>query len=143
MEINDQLFFRFSKEASLQVGAEIVGPTEPATLATAAKPSELRDSSPATLAIRENEVDELLILLGCPWPFLNAKFVTARLPSHSNTSLLVQIKHHQINELCSRSASGSPTLLVLKTQKLHTHLYIKSSITFPSFIYVMSKSIII
>lgn len=95
MEINDQLFFRFSKEASLQVGAEIVGPTEPATLATAAKPSELRDSSPATLAIRENEVDELLILLGCPWPFLNAKFVTARLPSHPNTSLLVQIKRHQ------------------------------------------------
>ena len=82
MEINDQLFFRFCKEASLQVGTEIVGPTEPATLATAAKAGQLRDSSPATLAICEDEVDELLILLGCPWPFLNPKFVAARLPSH-------------------------------------------------------------
>lgn len=85
MEINNQLFFSFSKEASLQVGPEIVGPTEPATLAAPAKSGELRHSSPATLAISENKVDELLVLLSCPWPFLYPKFVTTRLPSHTTS----------------------------------------------------------
>lgn len=45
---------------------------------------KLGNSSPAALAIGENEVDELLVFFSCPWPFLQSNFVTAWLPPHLN-----------------------------------------------------------
>jgi hypothetical protein len=83
MEINNQLFFCFCKKPSLQVRAKIISPTKPATLAASSESCKLRDSSPTALAIGEDEIDEFFILLGCPWTFLDPKFVTARLPSHT------------------------------------------------------------
>lgn len=83
VKINDQLFLSLGKEASLEVRTEVVGPTEAAALTTAAEARELGDGPPAAVAIGENEVDELLVLLSRPWPFLHPKFVTTRLPSHT------------------------------------------------------------
>lgn len=150
VEIDNQLFFSFSEEASLQVGAEIIRPTEPATLTTPAKASEFRHSPPTTLAIGDNKADELLVLLSSPWPFLYPKFVTTRLPSHTTSLVLIKqtppmykqvlwlaSKHQQTTQL------GSPTLPVkaLKTQKPHPHIYIKSLVlTFPP-PHVMSNKI--
>ena len=71
MEVNDQLLLLLRQEPSLQVGAEVVGPAEAAALAAAAEVSELGDSAPAALAVVEDEVDELLVLLGSPWALLH------------------------------------------------------------------------
>ena len=70
MEINDQFFFVITKEATFQVGAEVVSPTEAAALATAAKSGEFWDGSPTALAIGEDEGDQFPILLCCPRPLL-------------------------------------------------------------------------
>ena len=82
MKINHQLFFSFSEKASLKVRAEVIGPTKTAAFAAAAEASKLRDSPPTALPISEYKVDELLVFLGGPRPFFNAKFVAAWLPAH-------------------------------------------------------------
>ena len=71
MEVNDQLLLGLRQEPSLQVGAEVVGPAEAAALAATAEASKLRDSAPAALAVVEDEVDELLVLLCSPWALLH------------------------------------------------------------------------
>lgn len=82
VEINDKLFFIFIKNATLQVGSEVVSPTEAAALATSPESSEFRDGTPTTLTMYEYEIDQLLVFFSSPWSFLHAKLVTAWLPSH-------------------------------------------------------------
>lgn len=82
MEVNNKLFFSLIKEAALQVGAEVISPPEAAALAAAAEASELGDGPPAALAVSEDEIDQFLVFLGCPRPFLHTKLVTTWLPSH-------------------------------------------------------------
>lgn len=44
---------------------------------------KLRNSTPTTVAIgTEDEVDELLVFFGGPWPLLQPDFVAARSPPH-------------------------------------------------------------
>jgi hypothetical protein len=82
MKINNQLFFSFTEEASLKVWAKIVCPAKAATLAATSEAGELRNGTPTALTIGKNEVDEFLVLLSRPWPFLYPKLVTAWLPPH-------------------------------------------------------------
>lgn len=84
VKIDDQLLFGFGEEASLKVGAEIVGPAEATALTAAAEACELGDGPPAALTIGENKIDELLVLFGRPGTLFNSKFVAARLPPHVN-----------------------------------------------------------
>lgn len=49
---------------------------------------KLGKSSPAAMAIGEDEVDECLVLFTCPWPFLQSHFLTAWLPSHLSVELI-------------------------------------------------------
>lgn len=105
MEVNNKLLFGFIEEASLQVGPEVISPTEAAALAAAAKTSELRDSAPAALAVCEHEVHQFLVLLGCPWTFLHTKLVTTRLPAH-HFVLVPCLASHQSLQL---QESLSPT----------------------------------
>ena len=53
---------------------------------------KLRNRSPATLAITEDEVDEFHILVRSPRAFLQSNFVAARLPSH----LSRDHEHHKV-----------------------------------------------
>ena len=71
MKVNNQLFFSLRKKASLQVRPKIISPPKAAALAAAAEASKLRNSTPATLSIGENKVDEFLVFLSCPWPFFH------------------------------------------------------------------------
>jgi len=71
MEINNQLLFCFTKESPLQVWSEIISPPKPATLTAPSKAGQLRSGPPTALAIGEDEVDELLVLLSSPRPFLH------------------------------------------------------------------------
>lgn len=82
MKINNQLLFSFTEEASLEVRSKIVSPPEAAALPASSEAGEFRDGAPTALAIGENEVDEFLVLLSRPWPFLYPKLVTAWLPPH-------------------------------------------------------------
>ena len=43
---------------------------------------ELGDEPPAAVAIGEEEGDQLLVLVGRPWPLLQANLLAARLPAH-------------------------------------------------------------
>ncbi|BAT75927.1 hypothetical protein VIGAN_01386300 [Vigna angularis var. angularis] len=99
MEINNKLLLCLCEESSLQVWAKIISPTKATTLATTPKASKLWHSTPTTLAIGENEVDELLVFLCSPWTFLHPKFVTAGLPPHTtctnnNTTKLINAISH-------------------------------------------------
>jgi len=71
MKINDQLLFLIAKKPSLQIRAEIISPSKPTTLATPFKASKLRNSSPTALPTGEDEVNEFLVLLSSPRPFLH------------------------------------------------------------------------
>ncbi|KAL6007937.1 hypothetical protein ACLOJK_033442 [Asimina triloba] len=82
MEVDNQLLLCISQEASFEIRPEVVGPPQPAALAAAKEAGELGNSSPAALAIGEDEVDELLVFLGGPWPLLHAQLVTAGLSAH-------------------------------------------------------------
>lgn len=82
MEINDELFFSFIKEATFQVRTKIVSPSKTTTFATTSEAGELGNSPPTTMAIGEDESDKLLVFFSSPWAFLDTKFVTTRLPSH-------------------------------------------------------------
>lgn len=83
MEINNKLFLSFIKEATLQVWPEVISPSEAATFATSAKTGELWDCPPTALAMSEDEIDQFLVFLSCPRPFLHTKLVTTRLPYHN------------------------------------------------------------
>lgn len=89
MEVDDKLLFDFVEEAALQVGTEIVSPTEAAALTAAAEAGELRDSPPTAMAIGEDEGNKLVVLIRSPWAFLDTKFVTARLSSHHYKLLII------------------------------------------------------
>jgi hypothetical protein len=93
MEVHNKLLLVCGEEATLEVRAEIVGPPQPAALATAQQPCQLRHCSPAAAAMCQDETDELLVLLCRPWPPLHLLLVTARLPPH----LLVTADLHQID----------------------------------------------
>ena len=125
MKINNQLLFSFTEEASLEVRSKIVSPAEAAALPASSEASEFRDSAPTALAIGENEVDEFLVLLSRPWPFLYPKLVTAWLPPHI-TPLLQIFKS-------------------LMTQKPHTHLYIikPSKLSGPKLYLIWARSLVI
>ena len=82
MEINNKLFFILVKKATLQVGPEVISPTEAATLAASPESGKLRDGTPTTLAMHKNEVDQLLVFFSSPGSFFDTKLVTARLPPH-------------------------------------------------------------
>lgn len=84
MEVNDHFLFILGQKASLQVWPQVIGPPQPATLSTPQQSCKLGNSPPTALAMGEDEVDELLVLFSCPWPFLQSNFVTARLSSHSS-----------------------------------------------------------
>ena len=71
MKIDDKLFLIVREKASLQVRPEVVGPPEAAAFPTAAETGQLWQSTPATMAVGEYEVYELLVFLRCPWPFLH------------------------------------------------------------------------
>jgi len=47
---------------------------------------QFRDSSPATLTIGKDEIDELPVFFCSPWPFFQSYFVATRLPSHNSLS---------------------------------------------------------
>lgn len=82
MEINDKFLFSFIKETPFQVRPEVVNPPETAALAAAAESGELRQDTPATLAMCENEGDQFVVLISSPRTFLDTKFVATRLPAH-------------------------------------------------------------
>lgn len=112
MKINHQLFFSFTEEASLEVRPKIVRPTEAAALAATTEPGELRNSPPTALAVGKNEVDELLVLLSRPRPFLYPELVAAWLSPHIT-------EHYYYKQHQNRTRK---TLLVM-TQKPHPPLY--------------------
>lgn len=82
MEIDDELFFGLVKEPTFEIGTEVISPAETTALAATKKSSELRNNPPTTLAISEDEVDELPVFLHRPRPFLHSKLVAAGFPTH-------------------------------------------------------------
>ncbi|KAJ6748118.1 hypothetical protein OIU79_029276, partial [Salix purpurea] len=91
MEVNDKLLLIVVKKASLQVWPEVVGPAKTAALAAPTESGELRDSTPATLAVREDKIDQLLVFLSRPRALLHAELVTARLSTHHFSRSLVAV----------------------------------------------------
>lgn len=82
MEVNDKLFLGSAEEATLEIRAEVVSPPQTAALATTKQPCQFRHRPPAASTMCQDEANELLVLLRCPWPSLHPLLVTARLSSH-------------------------------------------------------------
>ena len=82
VEVNDEPLLVVVEEAALEVGAQVVGPSESAALAAPEQPRELGYEAPAAMAVGEEEGDELLVLLRRPRPLLQAHLLAARLPAH-------------------------------------------------------------
>jgi hypothetical protein len=91
MEVNDKLLLILVKKASLQVRPEVISPAKTAALATPAESGELGYSTPATLAMCENKIDQLLVFLSCPRALLHTEFVATRLSAHHYSKSLVAI----------------------------------------------------
>ena len=70
-ELNDQLILFSTEIAVLQIRAEVVDPAEAAALAAAVETGQLRQGLPVGVTVVGNEVDELLVFLSRPWPFLH------------------------------------------------------------------------
>lgn len=94
MKFDDEIFLILCEVASLEVRPQIVYPSQPATLAATEQTGGLRKSSPATLAVLLNVIDELLVLLLGPRPLVGVPLVAARLPHGSliSVSLVVEAK---------------------------------------------------
>lgn len=82
MEIDDEPLLRLTEQASLEVRPQVVRPPEPAALTAPEQPRELGDRAPAAMAIGEDEVDELLVLLPRPGPLLHSQLITAWTSPH-------------------------------------------------------------
>lgn len=82
MEVNDKLLLGSAEEATLEVRAKIVSPPQTAALAATKQPCQFRHCPPAALAVCQDEANELLVLLRCPWPSLHPLLITARLSPH-------------------------------------------------------------
>ena len=82
MKVNDHFLLEIGEKASFKVGSKVISPPKPTTLSTSQEAGELRESPPTALAIGEDEVDELLVFLSCPWPFLQPYLLTTWLSSH-------------------------------------------------------------
>lgn len=82
MEVNDHLLLVIREKTSLKVWSKIICPTKSTTLATPEKTGKLRNSSPTTLSMGEDEVHELPVFICTPWSFLQSYFVTAWLSPH-------------------------------------------------------------
>ena len=70
MKIDDKLFLLVREKASPQVRPDVVGPSEATAFPTAAETGQLRQRTPATMAVVEYEIYELLVFLRRPRPFL-------------------------------------------------------------------------
>lgn len=68
--MDDELLFVLGEPPPLDVRAEVVRPPEAAALATPVEARELRQPSPAPVAVLLNVVREQLILLRRPRPLL-------------------------------------------------------------------------
>jgi hypothetical protein len=106
VEINDELLLVVGEEAALEVGAQVVGPAEAAALAAPEQPRELGDEPPAAMAVREEEGDELLVLLRRPRPLLQPHLRAARLPAHVEPAWDWEWRQHQ-HLLQSQGEAGS------------------------------------
>jgi hypothetical protein len=82
VEVDDDLLLGVREEPALEVRAEVVGPAQAAALAAAQQAGELGHRAPAAMAVGEDEVDELAVLLRRPRPPLHPQLVAARLPTH-------------------------------------------------------------
>lgn len=82
MEVNDHLLLVIREKTSLKVWSKIICPTKSTTLPTPEKTGKLRNSSPTTLSMGEDEVHELPVFVCTPWSFLQPYFVTAWLSPH-------------------------------------------------------------
>jgi hypothetical protein len=91
VEVDDDLLLGVREEAALEVRAEVVGPAQAAALAAAQQARELGHRAPAAMAVGQDEVDELAVLLRRPRPPLHPKLVAARLPPHPKLPKAVSI----------------------------------------------------
>ena len=82
VEVDDDLLLGVREEPALEVRAEVVGPAQAAALAAAQQARELGHRAPAAMAVGQDEVDELAVLLRRPRPPLHPQLVAARLPTH-------------------------------------------------------------
>jgi hypothetical protein len=86
VEVDDDLLLGVREEAPLEVGAEVVCPAQAAALAAPRQPGQLGHGAPAAMAVCEDEVDELAVLLRRPRSPLHPELVAARLPPHPDPS---------------------------------------------------------
>uniref|UniRef100_A0A0A9D9Y1 Uncharacterized protein n=1 Tax=Arundo donax TaxID=35708 RepID=A0A0A9D9Y1_ARUDO len=86
VEIDHQRLLLLREEAPLEVRPQVVRPPQPAALPAPKKPCKLGDEPPAAMAMGEEEGDQLLVLLGGPWPLLETDLLAARLPAHLSLS---------------------------------------------------------
>lgn len=70
MEAEDKIFFIGGDLAALDGGAEVVHPSETATLSTSEEASTLGEGSPAAFAFFLDVVGEKLVFFRRPWPSL-------------------------------------------------------------------------
>ena len=84
--MDDEPFFFIRELASLDVGAEIVGPAQAAALSAAVEPGVIGEIPPAPMAVLLDVVHQLLVLLRRPWPFLHPGLIATRRSPHSSSS---------------------------------------------------------
>lgn len=70
MEVNNHLILVLRESASLDVRSKVVGPPQPAALATSLKACIERKRTPAPMAMVLNVRHQLLIFIGSPGPLL-------------------------------------------------------------------------
>jgi hypothetical protein len=88
VELDDELVVILGEVAALQVGAEVVHPPEPATLAAAQEARGLGQRAPASLAVRLDVGDQALVLLLSPRALVRVRLLAARRPPHPSPILL-------------------------------------------------------
>ena len=74
---------------------------------------ELGDEPPAAMAVRQEEGDQLLVLLRCPRPLLETDLLAARLPAHLSHSPAVdrEPKRQSVFDSIAFSLSGDALTL--------------------------------
>ncbi|THU44349.1 hypothetical protein C4D60_Mb02t06470 [Musa balbisiana] len=83
VEVDNELLLFLGELASLDIRSEVIGPPEPATLPAAVQAGQLGDAMPAPPPMLLHVINELPVLLRCPWPLLQAAhLLVTRRPRH-------------------------------------------------------------
>jgi hypothetical protein len=82
VKFHNPIFFSISETTSLEIGSQIIDPSQSTALPASQQTCEFGDNSPAVDAIVKNEVHESMIFFYSPWTSLQSNFVTARFSPH-------------------------------------------------------------